>query len=54
MDTAKNVLQICHDNRIPISLTYKKVRRLQHDGLLSVEKIEVDDNGLKVTSIRVT
>jgi len=54
MDTAKNVFQICYDNRIPLCSTYKKVRRLQHDGLLSVEKIEVNGNGLKVTSIRVT
>ena len=52
IDVAKNVFQICYENKIPLSSTYKKVRKLQHDGLVSVKKIEIDGKGRKVLFYR--
>jgi predicted transcriptional regulator len=52
IDTAKNVFQICYDNNIPPSSTYKKIRKLQQEGLVSIEKMEADGNGRKVTFYR--
>jgi len=52
IDVAKNVFQICYENKIPLSSTYKKVRKLQNDGLVSVEKIEIDGKGRKVLLYR--
>jgi predicted transcriptional regulator len=48
IDIAKTVFQICDENKIPISSTYKKIRRLQYAGLISIEKIEIDNRGKKV------
>jgi predicted methyltransferase len=48
IDVAKTVFQICDENKIPISSTYKKIRKLQHAGLVVIEKIEIDDKGKKV------
>ena len=48
IDVSKTVFQICDDNKIPISSTYKKIRKLQHAGLVVIEKIEIDDKGKKV------
>jgi predicted transcriptional regulator len=48
IDSAKTVFQLCNENKIPISSAYKKMRKLQSDGIVSVEKIEIDDNGRKV------
>ena len=39
IDIAKNVYQICYDNNIPPSSTYKKIRKLQQEGLVSIEKL---------------
>ena len=52
IDIAKNVYQICYDNNIPPSSTYKKIRKLQQEGLVSIEKMETDGNGRKVTFYR--
>ena len=48
IDIAKTVFQISDENKIPISSTYKKIRRLQYAGLISIEKIEIDNRGKKV------
>jgi hypothetical protein len=48
IDVEKNVFQICFENKIPLSSTYKKIRKLQSDGLVSVEKIDIDNRGKKV------
>jgi predicted methyltransferase len=48
IDVEKNVFQICFENELPLSSTYKKIRKLQSDGLVSVEKIEIDGRGKKV------
>jgi predicted methyltransferase len=52
IDVPKNVFQICYDNKIPLSSTYRKIRRLQQEGLISIEKIEVDGKGRRVALYR--
>jgi predicted transcriptional regulator len=47
IDVAKTVFQICDENKIPISSTYKKIRKLQYAGLVFIEKIQIDDKGKK-------
>ena len=54
IESAKNVFQICYDKKIPPSSTYKKIRKLQQEGLVSIEKMETDGNGRKVTFYRST
>ena len=54
IESAKNVFQICYDKKIPPSSTYKKIRKLQQAGLISIEKIETDGSGRKVTFYRST
>jgi predicted methyltransferase len=48
IDVSKTVFQICDENKIPISSTYKKIRKLKHAGLIFIEKIQIDDRGKKV------
>jgi hypothetical protein len=48
IDAEKNVFQICYENKLPVSSTYRKIRKLHHDGLVSVEKIDIDGKGRKV------
>jgi|SRR5919108_683216 predicted methyltransferase len=52
IDIEKNVFQICYENKLPLSSTYKKVRKLYKDGLVSVGKIDIDDRGRKVVFYR--
>jgi predicted methyltransferase len=52
IDIEKNVFQICYENKLPLSSTYKKVRKLPNDGLVSVGKIDIDDRGRKVVFYR--
>jgi predicted methyltransferase len=52
IDTAKSVFQIGYDNKIPLSSTYKKIRKLQYDGLVSIERIEIDGKGRRVAFYR--
>ena len=52
IDIEKNVLQICYENKLPLSSTYKKVRKLHNDGLVSVGKIDIDGRGRKVVFYR--
>jgi predicted transcriptional regulator len=48
MYSAKSVLQISTENKLPLSSTYKKISRLCKAGILSVERASIDDNGKKV------
>jgi predicted methyltransferase len=48
IDIEKNVFQICYENKLPLSSTYKKIRKLNNDGLVSVGKIDIGDKGRKV------
>src|ERR687891_33036 len=52
IDAPKNVFQICYDNKIPLSSTYRKIRKLQQEGLVSIEKIETDGKGRRVALYR--
>jgi predicted transcriptional regulator len=48
MYSAKTVLQISTENKLPLSSTYKKISKLCKVGILSVERASIDDNGKKV------
>jgi predicted transcriptional regulator len=52
MYSAKTVLQISIENKLPLSSTYKKISRLCKVGILSVERASIDDNGKKVLYYR--
>jgi predicted transcriptional regulator len=52
MYSAKTVLQISTENKLPLSSTYKKISRLCRAGILSVEKASIDANGKKVLYYR--
>ena len=50
VDESKTVVQICNENEnvIPISSTYKKIKRLKEAGLLFIDKIVINKDGKKV------
>jgi predicted transcriptional regulator len=52
ISAAKNVTQIAMENDLPLSSTYKKVRTLQEMGIVSIERIDVDDCGKKILYYR--
>lgn len=47
MYSAKTVFQISAENEIPLSSTYKKIKALCKSGILSIERVSIDD-GKKV------
>ena len=48
VDESKTVFQICRDNSVPISSTYKKIRKLKDANLLCIDKILINEKGKKV------
>jgi predicted transcriptional regulator len=48
IDTPKTAAQVSIENGIPLSSTYKKIKKLQEVGILFIEKIELDGKGRKV------
>ncbi len=52
IDTSKTAAQVSVENNIPLSSTYKKIKKLQDIGMLSIERIELDGNGKKVAYYR--
>jgi hypothetical protein len=48
IDEPKTVFQICNENDIAVSSTYKKIRRLKDSGILSIDKIVINEKGKKV------
>lgn len=52
IDVPKNVTQIAVENHLPLSSTYKKIRKLQGLGMVSIEKIDIDGGGKKVLYYR--
>lgn len=48
IDSPKTPLQICSENKLPLSSTYKRIRKLYDVGLISIEKINIDRKGKKV------
>jgi predicted transcriptional regulator len=52
IDNARTAAQVSAENSLPLSSTYKKIKKLQKVGILSVEKIELDGKGRKVVYYR--
>lgn len=52
IDAAKNATQIALENQLPQSSTYKKIRKLQNMGIVSIERIDIDEGGKKVLYYR--
>jgi predicted transcriptional regulator len=52
IDTAKTAAQVSVENNLPLSSTYKKIKKLQDVGILFIEKIELDGKGKKVVYYR--
>jgi len=48
IQSARSVSDISSQNKIPLSSTYKKIKRLTQHGLIHVARIEIDDSGKKV------
>jgi predicted transcriptional regulator len=48
----KTAAQICAENKLPQSSTYKRIRKLQGEGLITIEKINIDSKGKKVVLYR--
>jgi predicted transcriptional regulator len=51
-DIPKTVSQICRDNNLPQSSTYKKINKLLQAGLITIERIGIDENGKRVVFYR--
>jgi predicted transcriptional regulator len=49
---SKTVSQICHENDLPQSSTYKKIKRLLNTGLITMEKVNIDEKGKRVIFYR--
>lgn len=47
IDSAKAATQISMENKIPLSSTYKKLKKLQKHGLVRIERISIDATGKK-------
>ncbi len=48
IDIAKTAQQIALENNLPISSTYKKIRRLCQMDLLCIDQVNIDESGKKV------
>ena len=48
MYSAKTVLQISNENKLPLSSTYKKINSLCKAGILYVDRASIDHSGKKV------
>lgn len=47
IEEAKSVRQLSHEENIPISSAYRRVNKMNEAGLLTIERIEVSDDGEK-------
>jgi hypothetical protein len=52
IEVAKTACQIALEHSIPLSSTYKKIKKLQGMSIVHVEKIDLDGNGKKVAYYR--
>ena len=48
IEEGKTAQQIALENELPLSSTYKKIKRLQAMDILCVERISLDDSGKRV------
>ena len=49
---SKTVSQISSENNLPRSSTYKKIKRLLNLGLITIERINIDEKGKRVIFYR--
>src|ERR1051326_1746061 len=47
IDHAKTTFDLSNENNLPLSSTYKRLRKLRSLGIISIEKINIDSNGKK-------
>ena len=52
IDISRTVSQICRDSDLPQSSTYKRVKRLLNAGLITIEKVSIDEKGKRVVFYR--
>lgn len=48
IEDSKTVFEICKENDLPISSTYKKIKKLKDLGLLFIDRIVINEKGKKV------
>jgi len=48
IEESKTVFEICKENDLPISSTYKKIKKLKELGLLFIDRIVINEKGKKV------
>jgi predicted methyltransferase len=48
IEDSKTVFEICKENDLPVSSTYKKIRKLKDLGLLIIDRIVINEKGKKV------
>ena len=48
IEESKTVFEICKENDLPISSTYKKIKKLKDLGLLFIDRIVINEKGKKV------
>ena len=48
IEDSKTVFEICKENELPISSTYKKIKKLKDLGLLFIDRIVINEKGKKV------
>lgn len=51
-DSAKAATRISIENKIPLSSTYKKIKKLQKYGVVRIHRSEIDESGKKVLLYR--
>ena len=51
-DSAKAATRISIENKIPLSSTYKKIKKLQKCGVVRIYRSEIDESGKKVLLYR--
>src|SRR5919198_6528351 len=51
-DISKTVSQICRENNLPQSSTYKKIKRLVNEGLITIERVSIDEKGKRAVFYR--
>ncbi len=52
IEESKTVFGICKENDLPISSTYKKIKKLKDLGLLFIDRIVINEKGKKVVFYR--
>lgn len=52
IDSAKTATQISIENKIPLSSTYKKIKKLRKCGLVRIQRFNIEANGKKVLLYR--